>query len=279
MGMVSMDNRPNTSIWGTILSCIEIGLNIYQVVALNGEGLMVKADDAEETLGRALFQGKGKDGYIHFEKDSVGEQAAAYELINKNLITDPEALEEYGTPEEIEADGRFLNPEYFGGLPEPEKTPWGELTEKTPVDNGVFFLSAGGRTGLAVHQTAAEFAMSDYASREYNEQEGEYRFYDLDNGAAVAIFELSATRSAVLDLITSWESLMHTLTTQFPAYTDFWNHETESDYLIYDAPAPVNLFLQRQLDRAAEESAQDPDSEELSLPDALDAPDDEEPEM
>ena len=61
-----MDDRPSTSIWGTILSCAEIALCVYQVVAINGEGLMVKSDNADELLGKAIFQGKAQDGYLHF---------------------------------------------------------------------------------------------------------------------------------------------------------------------------------------------------------------------
>jgi hypothetical protein len=258
-----MDDRPSTSIWGTILSCAEIALCVYQVVAINGEGLMVKSDNADELLGKAIFQGKAQDGYLHFEKDSLGEQAAAYELIKNGHITDPEVVEQYGTPEEIEANGKFLNPEYFGELPEPEETPWGALNTKTPIDNGVFFLSTSSRTGIAVHKTVAEYCMSDYARNEKNcLQNGDYYFYDLNKGAAVAVFELSATRSKVLDLVTSWESLMHTLATKFPDYTDYWNSHASNDTMIYDVPAPSFMFLQQHLDEAAKRPAIDTELED-----------------
>lgn len=249
-----MDDRPNTSIWGTILSCVEIALNVYQVVAIKGEGLMVKSDNADELLGKALFQGKAKDGYVHFDKESLGETAAAYELIKNGHITDPGVIEQYGPPEEIEANGRFFNPEYFGGLPEPEETPWGALNTKTPIDNGVFFLSTDSRSGIAVHKTVSEFCMTDYARDEkYGLQNGDYYFYDLNKGAAIAVFELSIARPKVLDLITSWESLMHTLATEFPHYTDNWNHITGQDTMICDVPAPPFMFLQQHLDEAAKQ--------------------------
>ncbi|MDD4493008.1 MAG: hypothetical protein PHV32_01435 [Eubacteriales bacterium] len=250
-----MDQRPNTSIWGTILSCAEIALNVYQVLAVNGEGLMVSSNKAEELLGsKALFQGKPKNGFIHYEKDSPGEMAAAYELIKNGHITDPEVLEQYGTSEEIEADGKFLNPEYFGNLPEPEKTPWGALNTKTPIDNGVYFLSRDNQTCVAVHKKVSEFCMSDYSRNENTGETDDFYFYELDKGAAIAVFELSATRPKVLDLITSWESLMHTLATDFPDYTDYWNHQASHDTLITDMPAPSNMFMQQHLDRAAQQS-------------------------
>lgn len=257
-----MDDRPSTSIWGTILSCAEIALCVYQVVAVNGEGLMVKSDKADELLGKALFQGKAQDGYLHFEKDSLGEQAAAYELIKNGHITDSEVIEQYGTPEEIEANGKFLNPEYFGGLPEPEETPWGALNTKTPIDNGVFFLSTNSRTGIAVHKTLAEYCMSDYPRDKNCSEKGDYYFYDLNKGAAIAVFELSATRPKVLDLITSWESLMHTLAAEFPDYTDYWNSHASNDTMIYDVPAPSFMFLQQHLDEAAKSPVMEAEPDE-----------------
>lgn len=249
-----MDDRPNTSIWGTILSCTEIALYVYQIVATKGEGLMIPSDKAEELLGgKALFQGKPQDGYIHYDKDSPGEMAAAYELIKNGQIKDPEVIEQYGTPEEIEADGRFLNPEYFGGLPEPTETPWGALNTKTPIDNGVFFLRTDSHSGIAVHKTVSEYCMSDYSRNENCWEKGDYYFYDINKSAAIAVFELSANRPKVLDLITSWESLMHTLATEFSDYTDLWNSHASHDTMIYNVPAPSFMFLQQHLDEAAKQ--------------------------
>lgn len=249
---MSMDDRPNASIWGTILSIAEIAIGVYQIVALNGEGMMVKTDQVDK-LGKAAFQGKAKDGYIHFESDSLGEQAAAYELIKSGHITDPEVIGQYGTPEEIEADGKFLNPEYFGSLPEPESIPdiWGAMKETTPIDNGVYFFAGEKGGGIAVHKTVADFAMSDYLGDVDHRPQDDYRYYALDKGAAIAVFELSASHPKVLELITSWESLMHTLASEFPDYTAYWNGSSASDAMITDMPAPSFLFLQRQLDEAA----------------------------
>ncbi|SHH69031.1 hypothetical protein [Desulfosporosinus lacus] len=246
-----MDDRPNTSIWGTILSCAEIALCVYQVVAVKGEGLMIPSNKAGELLGdKALFQGRAKNGFIHYDKDSPGEMAAAYELVKNGHITAPEIIEQYGTPEDIEADGRFLNPEYFGGLPEPAETPWGTLKTQTPLDNGVFLLSADSRTGIAIHKTVSEYCMSDYSRAENCWEKGDFYFYDLNQGAAIAVFELSASHPPVLDLITSWESLMHTLATEFPDYTNYWNSQASPDTLIYYVPAPSFMFLQQHLDEA-----------------------------
>jgi hypothetical protein len=249
-----MHDRPNTSIWGTILSCAEIALCVYQVVAINGEGLMIPSNKAGELLGeKALFQGKAQDNYIYYDKDSPGEMTAAYELIKNGHITDPKVIDHYGTPEEIEADGKFLNPEYFDGLPEPEETPWGALNTKTPIDNGVFILSTDSRTGIAVHKTVSEYCMSGYSRDENCWEKGDFYFYDINKGAAIAVFELSASYPKALELITSWDSLMHTLATEFPDYTDYWNLQASHDTMIYDVPAPSFMFLQQHLDEAAKQ--------------------------
>lgn len=253
-----MDDRPNTSIWGTILSCVEIALNVYQIVAINGEGLMIPGNNAEELLGsKALFQGKAKDGYIHYDKDSLGEMAAAYELIKNGHITDPKVIEQYGQPEEIEADGKLLNPEYFGELPQPQETPWGTMSTKTPIDNGVFFLSTDECSGVAVHKKVSEYCMTDYSRDENCWEKGDYYFYDLNKGAAIAVFELSASHPKVLELITSWDSLMHTLAEKFPDYTAYWNSNAQHDTAIYDIPAPSYMFLQQHLDEAAKQPVVD----------------------
>jgi hypothetical protein len=258
-----MDDRPNTSIWGTILNCTEIALYIYQIVAKNGEGLMIPGDKAGELLSdNALLQGKTQDNYIHYDKGSPGEMAAAYELIKNGHITAPEVIEQYGAPEEIEADGKFLNPEYFGGLPDPAETPWGALKTKTPIDNGVFFLSTDSRSGIAVHKTVSEYCMSDYSRDENCWEKGGYYFYDMNKGASIAVFELSASHSKVLDLITSWESLMHTLATEFSDYTDFWNSHASHDTMIYNVPAPSFMFLQQHLDEAAKQPVMESKQEE-----------------
>ncbi len=180
------------------------------------------------------------------------EQAAAYELIKNGHITDSEVIEPIRNAGGNRSKRQVSESEYFGGLPEPEENTWGALNTKHRLTTVFFFRPLNSRTGIAVHKTLAEYCMSDYARNEKNcLQNGDYYFYDLNKGAAVAVFELSATRSKVLDLVTSWESLMHTLATKFPDYTDYWNSHASNDTMIYDVPAPSFMFLQQHLDEAA----------------------------
>ena len=260
---MSMDDRPNTSIWGTVLSIAEIGLNIYKIVAENGKGIMIAEDEAKKALSdEAAAQGEHADGYIHYAENSPGEQAAASELIKNGQITDPEVIDQYGTPDTIEAKERFLS-EYFEALPEPGSIPeaWGTQKETTPIGIGVCFLTCEHGGGIAIHENVALLVMSDYSSVEDYLTQGDYRYYDLNKGAAIAIHELSASYPKALDLITSWDSLMHTLAVEFPAYTAYWNINSSPDNMITDMPAPSFMFLQRHLDEAADQPPVEPEYE------------------
>jgi len=251
---MSMDDRPNASIWGTILSCVEIGLNIYQVVAEKGRGLMIAEDAANKLLSeKAIAQGEVADCFVQYAENSPGAQAAAYELIKNGHITDPKVVEEYGAFEQIDATESSPEIQHHDSLPEPDNIPdhWGAPKETTPIDNGVYFVSGEHGSGIAVHTKVAFHVMSDYAQDEDFLKLEQYRFYALDKEAAIAVFELSSSHPKVLDLITSWESLMHTLATEFPDYTQFWNDNSEPEYMIADTPAPSFMFLQRHLDEAA----------------------------
>jgi len=250
---MGMDDRPNASIWGTVLSITEIGLNIYKIAAENGRGIMIAEDEAEKALSdNAAAQGEHADGYVHYAENSPGAQAAASELIKSGRITDPEVIDQYGTPVTIEAKEAFIS-EYFKALPEPGSIPeaWGAQKESTPMGEGVYFLACEHGGGIAVHENVAYTVMSDYSRVEDYVTQGDYRYYGLNKGAAIAIHELSASYPKAFDLITSWESLMHTLAAEFPAYTAYWNSNSSPDKMITDVPAPPFMFLQRHLDEAA----------------------------
>lgn len=132
---------------------------------------------------------------------------------------------------------------------------WGERRGMTQLDNGVYFVAGESGSGIAVHNTVAEYVMSGHAHAESLWTGGNYRWFDLNSGAAIAMFELSSYRPKVLDLITSWESLMHTLAAEFPDYTDFWNRSAGTDCMIADMPAPSHMYLQWQLDQAMNQPA------------------------
>jgi hypothetical protein len=73
------------------------------------------------------------------------------------------------------------------------------------------------------------------------------------SGVAVAIplFELSKFHESVLDFIVSEESLRATLCVNFPEYVNAHNMNALPGEQIEGEDSPPNLFLQKQLDNAA----------------------------
>lgn len=239
--------RPESSLWGNIITCTEIALHVYEIVAEYKSGIVIATEQAEELLSsKAIALGNEKDGYLHYEDEK--SMIPAYELLQKDLITDSDFKEKYGTPEQIEKEGPFFVPEYFGTLEEPQTSPWGDITKTAAIHNGIGLIESEGKAALAVHQTIGDLFLSDMA-RQQAVTEGDYLFYALDANCAIPIYELSASHPQVLELIIDEDSLVHTLCEDFPDYVDFHNRHVDEWGWIRDLPAPKGLFLQAQLEQ------------------------------
>lgn len=60
-------SAPHDSIWGSINTCFEMGLEIYKIFGKGGDGVAIPTDKAKELLSeKALSQGTEKDGFIYF---------------------------------------------------------------------------------------------------------------------------------------------------------------------------------------------------------------------
>ena len=95
--MMNHDDRPSTSIWGTVLSSVEVGLMIYQVVAERGSGVMVKSDIAEKTPGIITEHvqdgaGQDKNGYYCYEQNSPEAESAMESLEKAGLLHSPDTV-------------------------------------------------------------------------------------------------------------------------------------------------------------------------------------------
>lgn len=239
--------RPESSLWGNIITCTEIALHVYEIVAEYKSGIVIATEQAEELLSsKAIALGKEKDGYLHYEDEK--SMIPAYELLQKDLITDSDFKEKYGTPEQLEKEGPFFVPEYFGTLEEPQTSPWGDITKTAAIHNGIGLIESEGKAALAVHQTIGDLFLSDMA-RQQAVTEGDYLFYALDANCAIPLYELSASHPQVLELIIDEDSLVHTLCEDFPDYVDFHNRHVDEWGWIRDLPAPKGLFLQAQLEQ------------------------------
>lgn len=247
--------QPEVSIWGTILTCVEIGLHIYAMQAERSNGLVLDADYAQEVLSKdALKLGKKQGDHVFF--DDVKSVVPAYELVKQGAITHPELSEITEHPEKLAENGKYFAPEYFGEFAPPRDTPWKTLTNHQPLGNGIYFVEQDGQPMLAVHQTIGEQVLSEMAVHRAGGQ-GEYLLYPLDD-CAIPIYELSASHPVVLAQIVNEDSLLHTLCDDYPEYVGMHNLHTEEWGHIHDQPAPNSLFLQIQLDQAAKQEPQMP---------------------
>lgn len=247
--------RPESSIWGNILTCVEVGLHIYAMHAERNSGLVLDADYAQDVLSEeALRLGNKQGDHIYF--DDVKSVVPAYELAKQGAITHPELSEITENPEKLAEDGKYFAPEYFGEFAPPQNAPWTVFANHQPLDNGIYFVERDGHPMLAVHQVIGEQILSEIALHRASGQ-GEYLLYPL-NDCAIPIYELSASHPAVAEQIVSDDSLAHTLCEDYPAYVAMHNLHTEEWGHIHDCPAPKSLFLQIQLDHAAvkEEASQ-----------------------
>ncbi|MBS5913492.1 hypothetical protein P4H94_26985 [Paenibacillus macerans] len=243
--------RPESSIWGNILTCAEIALHVYEIIAEGNSGVAIDADHAKELLSeKALNSGEQHGGHVYF--DDAKSVIPTYELLQKNAITDPEFKDRCGSAKQLAEEGKFFAPEYFGSLQAPENTPWGTVTNSQPLHNGLYFLESDGKWQLAVHQTAANHCLSDFA-QEHAATHGEYLHYPLDC-CAVPVYELSASHPAVMAQVVDEDSLLHTLCLDEPLYVAMHNQHTEEWGHIHDCPAPKSMFLQLQLDQVAEQA-------------------------
>lgn len=239
--------RPESSIWGNILTCIEVGLHIYAIQAERNSGLVLDADYAEDVLSEEALQLGHREGkHVYF--DDVKSVAPAYELAQQGAITHPEWEEIGQEPERYAANGKYFVPEYFGSFEPPQSFPYAELTDLQQLDNGIYYANHDGQTALALHQVIGEQVLSDLAL-EQGTSHGEYLLYPLEQ-CAMPIYELSASHPAIAKQIISEDSLNHTLCADYPLYVAMHNQHTDEWGHIHDCAAPKSLFLQMQLDQA-----------------------------
>lgn len=243
-------SAPHESIWGSINTCFEIGLEVYKILGKGGDGIAIPTDKAKELLSeKALAQGTEKDGFIYFESPNKS-MVAAYELIKNEKITDKEFVEEMGGLKSIEEDGPLIVPEYFGEFAFPAIH---ENESLEQIANGILLIYDDNTISLAIHKTLANYELSEIATLIGQTKDDDYLYYKDSVTASVPIFELSQTNETVKDYIISDESLRATLCNNIPTYVKIYNSEYAHDKPIENADAPTCMFLQKQLDLAAQQ--------------------------
>jgi hypothetical protein len=105
---------------------------------------------------------------------------------------------------------------------------------------------------IAVGTDTAQKVLSE-AAVSHGIEKGDYRCYP-GATAAIPMFELARINTCVRDYIVNDESLRATLCCSYPEYVKTHNMSAAPDAQIKDADAPPYLFLQKQLDNAADET-------------------------
>jgi len=87
------DGRPNSSIWGNLITCGEIAIGIHEIIGDKKKGIMMSKADAEKILPEPVADmGEPEDENLCFTDDGSGAAAVSDELIRQGVVTDPEFI-------------------------------------------------------------------------------------------------------------------------------------------------------------------------------------------
>ena len=263
---------PSESIWGSINTCFEIGLEIYQIyceLTKTGEktnGITIPAEKAKEILSKeALAQGVEKDGFYYFESPNQ-ILAPLFELLKSAKINDKDFINSIGGLEGIERAGKAGNPEYFGSLPLPQpNVPFDNLPVSLPeTERTVKEIRSGlsvvkdeeHRFFVAVHKTLAERDLTAAALR-HGDQIDDFYFFGAI-ACAIPIFELARKYPEIETAIRNRESMEQTIITKAPDYAAEWNakHAEPGEEIKRNGSIPI-MFLQEHYDFEADRTRTD----------------------
>lgn len=243
------------SIWGTINTCVEIALNVYMIVAVDGqgierEGVMVRKNAVKDTLSeKAAAMGREDGDWLCFDEDK--KDIPVYEVLQRRMALcrrmESVVMKQM---EEIRRDGKLSLTDYFGECAPPEETPAGQVDDRLHVRNGIYMTQDKESLKFAVHEAVADNFMSPMAA-ECGSRQGDYLFYDTAS-SAVMLNELKNVFDEVSALVISEDSLYATLDQKFPAYKQLYNACVPKEEQIPEADAPAELFLAVQLEAAGD---------------------------
>jgi hypothetical protein len=250
---------PHESVWGSINTCFEIGLEIYRLFCTgdNGEkkdGIAIPIDRATELLSdNTLAYGTETDGFIYFENpDEAG--VPLHRLLKAGAVTKEDFIKKAGELGNIENLGRVAIPEHYGALPFPQ--PAAGETVRT-LCNGVTLIKGEHDFRVAVHKSLAGYELSclgydSYEAGGYYTEQGDFAVYGRDS-CAVPLFELSLLHDEINDVIVDRESLEQTLAEKFPDYVTYWNDMPAHKGIDINPNGSLpSMFLQEHYDYEAE---------------------------
>lgn len=253
------------SIWGIINTCMEIALNVYMIVAIDGqgierEGVMVRKSAVKDVLSeKAAGMGREDGDWLCFDEDK--KDIPIYEALQRRMAMcrrmEAAVMRQM---EEIRRDGKLSLTDYFGECAPPVETPAGRVDDMLHVRNGIYMTQDDEGLKFAVHEAVADNFMSPMAA-ECGSRQGDYLFYDTVS-SAIMLNELKNVFDEVSALIISEDSLYATLNQDFPAYKQLYNACVPGEERIPEAEAPVELFLAVQLEEARDREERESQSVE-----------------
>lgn len=86
------DGRPSANIWGSVITCGEIALGIYEIVGERKKGIMMSKADAGKILPEAVAARGEPEGDNLCFTDELSAALVGEELVRQGLVTDPDFL-------------------------------------------------------------------------------------------------------------------------------------------------------------------------------------------
>lgn len=231
-----------SSLWGSINTCVEIALDIYYLCGEHGEGIVMEGKKAGQVLSdKALEAGREDGGFFYYGRDDTMD-IPMYEILKKRLELN-QKQEGYirRQMEEIKEHGQISLTGYFGECMPPE----GESSTLDKVRNGIYFVTEGDKTWLAVHENVVNNFLSPGACG-FGEDRGSYLYFGMDT-CAIPLYELKGIYRECQDRIISEDSLISTLCSCYPSYREGFNRMVPEEERIPQMYTPTHLFLEQQL--------------------------------
>lgn len=231
------------SIWGNINLCIEIALDIYFMIGENGEGIVVPKERAEEVFSEKTVEaGKEADGCLYYPKGDTMEMPL-YEMMQKRAaLARKMEIAAAKQMEQIRGNGSGAADSLFAKIAPPAETEYVICCARDGI-----YLTGGNEMQLLVAEQLAEHFLTPYAC-EFARNENGYYHFPLQAGA-IALHELKTVFPECKEWIISEESLNATICQCYPTYRTDYNAIVSEQEQIPGVKAPINLFLQEQLDQ------------------------------
>lgn len=110
------DSRPSASIWGSIITCGEIALGIYEIVGDKNKGIMMSKAGAEKILPEEVTARGTPEGENVCFTDTLSTALVGNELVRQGLVTDPDFISRQEAIKQLDDNGYDTGFETFNEI-------------------------------------------------------------------------------------------------------------------------------------------------------------------